>query len=642
MPEPRSRGLPNAPAGLAHAASSAGLAGLLVALALGLWDLVRVLRLPPHVSGPPGWLVFVAVSVGLGAVFVGGAMLVRSVLVRVLETRGMPSYVAVSLLDVLGLFTLGVVLADPRVLEGNQRVWAAGALAGLRVLLARIAESTHRRVVFASRAALAVACLLALEALQAKESFYLRYGVHLALAAAIAGILPAAAARLRTRHAVALAVACCALAAGSGLLLSTSTWARVGLFHKAKESRAWAALREPLGPRVVTEPPSAARSADLAPRSSRPLAAGSDVVLISIDGLRAERAGDLHATLAALGPHARFDHAVSPAPGTKESMAATARGRPVRALRWERAQGARGTILWRDPSPTLAHALVAAGYRAVTVPTSNVADPRIGVLSGFESIWVANYDARAHAGDRSPFTQRSVSAGQTIPLVLQVARQTQRPLCVWLHLMETHASYHLNPDTHGKIQAPFARYLQAIKETDARVAGLLREWTRIRGKRPLVAVFGDHGEEFGEHGGAYHASTVYAEQTRVAFVLAGQGVPAGRFPQPVATSSLPATLLELLGIAVPASMTEPSLVPALQRERAWPKLAVSAMYTAFGTLVTAYAGARYRYLHDPAHDIELLFDSRTDPLDKHDIAHENPAALAELRRLARTWDAASR
>ena len=38
----------------------------------------------------------------------------------------------------------------------------------------------------------------------------------------------------------------------------------------------------------------------------------------------------------------------------------------------------------------------------------------------------------------------------------------------------------------------------------------------------------DHGEEFGEHGGRYHGTTVYDEQVRVPLVVVGPGVRAGQ------------------------------------------------------------------------------------------------------------------
>ena len=50
-----------------------------------------------------------------------------------------------------------------------------------------------------------------------------------------------------------------------------------------------------------------------------------------------------------------------------------------------------------------------------------------------------------------------------------------------------------------------------------------------RARRPgaVIIVTADHGEEFGEHGGRYHGTTVYEEQVRVPLVVVGPGRRAG-------------------------------------------------------------------------------------------------------------------
>ena len=50
-----------------------------------------------------------------------------------------------------------------------------------------------------------------------------------------------------------------------------------------------------------------------------------------------------------------------------------------------------------------------------------------------------------------------------------------------------------------------------------------RARARARGRGAVVIVTADHGEEFGEHGGRYHGTTVYEEQVRVPLVVVGPG-----------------------------------------------------------------------------------------------------------------------
>ena len=80
----------------------------------------------------------------------------------------------------------------------------------------------------------------------------------------------------------------------------------------------------------------------------------------------------------------------------------------------------------------------------------------------------------------------------------------------------------------------------------------------VRQRRPhaVVIVSADHGEEFGEHGGRYHGTTVYEEQVRVPLMIsAGEGLPAGaRRTEPVQTIDLLPTVLNALDIPRPPRM----------------------------------------------------------------------------------------
>jgi hypothetical protein len=58
---------------------------------------------------------------------------------------------------------------------------------------------------------------------------------------------------------------------------------------------------------------------------------------------------------------------------------------------------------------------------------------------------------------------------------------------------------------------------------------------------------------------------------------------------------------------------------------------------AFGSSV-GYTFERYRLLVDPEHDIERLYDSVTDPLERNDLVPSEPALLASLRERARRFD----
>ncbi len=104
-----------------------------------------------------------------------------------------------------------------------------------------------------------------------------------------------------------------------------------------------------------------------------------------------------------------------------------------------------------------------------------------------------------------------------------------RPLFAVLHLVGTHAPYHVDP-----ARAPFQpydhvvtwagmpkllnAYKNAILEQDREIARALRAFvdrSDAAGRPWVVAFTSDHGEAFGEHGAIHHGQNLYDEQVRV-------------------------------------------------------------------------------------------------------------------------------
>ena len=89
-----------------------------------------------------------------------------------------------------------------------------------------------------------------------------------------------------------------------------------------------------------------------------------------------------------------------------------------------------------------------------------------------------------------------------------------------------------------------------------------------RGRRPLVVFTGDHGEEFRENGRLGHGSAVNTAQTHVPFVVAGEGVPRGRFDAPTSHVDVVPTLLSLLGDTTdPARYSDGMVAFGAKRDR---------------------------------------------------------------------------
>jgi hypothetical protein len=265
-----------------------------------------------------------------------------------------------------------------------------------------------------------------------------------------------------------------------------------------------------------------------------------DILLITVDALRADHVGAYgypRQTTPAIDKLARegtlFLHAYCPTPHTSYSVASLMTGKNLHPLL---SQG-----LAAD-SDTLAGLLRIYGYRTAAfyppavffIDEHHFAPFRDRRLDfEFARIEFAGADERVAAVRNYLGTQ-----------------PREQRLFLWVHLFEPHEPYVAHP------RYPFGdrdvdRYDSEVAFADAAIGGIV---DLVRGQRPetVVVVSADHGEEFGDHRGLYHGTTVYEEQVRVPLVVAGGGVPAGRrVESPVQTIDLLPTVLAALDIPRP-------------------------------------------------------------------------------------------
>jgi hypothetical protein len=513
------------------------------------------------------------------------------------------------------------------------RLWLGAALivCGASLCL-QLAPRLPPRLTLCARVALVCAALALDQLLSVRRYPWIHLAADVAGAAAFLALIRPLLARAPVLLPRALAVLALAAVAGAPALASASMWARGSLYGRSTHARVHAlVLGEILRPGAPAEPPvcaaGAAACAGFVPDPTSALsgsARGADLLLLSLDGLRWDHAHALAALWAELGPHVSFRHAWSPAPRTTYALSALFRGRPLRQVPLAR-RGGQDVV---GDGDTLATVLARAGYRTLHASTHQYLAGQNGVAHGFEQL----ADARLFD------VQRHIPSGPALARVLAAAGTTQAPVAAWVHAMETHAPYR----AHGRKQGDSpAGLLRAAGALGGEFASFVRAFRRARGQRPLVvAVFADHGEEFGEHGDRHHASTVYAEQVRVTFALAAPSLPARAVDAPVSMAALPATLFDLLGIERPCTFTVESLLGCIADAQRCPQLAVSELMPRArgGPKITGYAGASRRLLKDDAHHVLQLFDSRRDPYERDDLAEQDAPAADAMLRAARAWD----
>jgi choline-sulfatase len=290
----------------------------------------------------------------------------------------------------------------------------------------------------------------------------------------------------------------------------------------------------------------------IAPAPAGHTASAPNVLLVTIDTLRADHVGAYGAAFAdtktidrLAREGVRLEDAVVHVPQTRPSHACLMTGR----LPYE--TGIRDNYSPPLPAslPTIASVLATAGWdTAAFVGAYPVSRPS-GLDHGF-----ARYDDPFAAGDattREARTERR--AGEVVDHALTwLARARSKPFFAWVHLFDPHAPY----EPPAPYRARFSKRLYdgEVAYADAQV-GRLVAWLDARGLRgrTLVVVTSDHGEGLGDHGEAEHMFFVYDSTLRVPLVLSWPGklpsgsVVSGQFRE----VDLMPTVLELAGVAAP-------------------------------------------------------------------------------------------
>jgi len=346
-----------------------------------------------------------------------------------------------------------------------------------------------------------------------------------------------------------------------------------------------------------------------------------DLLLVTIDALRADHLGAYgygRPTSPAIDELARqgvvFERAYTATPQTSYAVASLLTGKYVRSL----------FRLDQPPSnETLAHMLRERGMHTAAFFTDAV-------------FFIDRERFTAFEEDRFGFEYAKMHPVDARPRLDQVreylaARAPGDRLFVWVHFFEPHEPYVSQP-AHRFGDRDVDLYDGEIAETDSAVQGLVA-MMRARGREPIVVVTADHGEEFGDHGGRYHGSTLYEEQVRVPLVMRIPGVAPRRVATPVQTVDLVPTLLGLYGVPWSARVRGTDLRPLLFGRP------LSTRVFADGIGARMLIAGDEKLICDEEQGLCQLFDLAADPQERRNLADARGPRVAELRRTLSAWAA---
>jgi hypothetical protein len=300
-----------------------------------------------------------------------------------------------------------------------------------------------------------------------------------------------------------------------------------------------------------------------------------DVVVITLDGVRADRAGQMPAfrDLAAKG--VTFEWAFAPSNGPRRSLAAIATGLAANRI--------------ADPRRiSFVERLRSAGYTtAVFAPTGDVP------ARGFD------HDVRVRD-----------SATLVAALTSWLATPRTQPRFAWLDLADAR---------------DIMPYERALATTDALLARVLSSLPPA-----IVVVTAAHGIGLGEHGQASFGVGLYDSQTHVPLAIFGPGVSRGRLDDTVSLVDLGPTIFELAGFEPPAGSGGDgrSLVPLMAGAHLPAPLAGVAPLAddrSIGVVV-----GRYKLIVTGG--TTEVYEVHVDPAERANLRALRTSPLVELRR----------
>jgi len=350
-------------------------------------------------------------------------------------------------------------------------------------------------------------------------------------------------------------------------------------------------------------------------RETPPVAQPPNIVLITIDTLRADRLrrGFTPAIDALADAGARFDNARSAVPLTLPSHVTIMTG----LLPTTHGVRDNGVVFTpQATSPTLARVFQQAGLRTAAFVGAYVLDRRFGLADGFDV-----YDDRIRRkADESVNLEAERRGSEVADAAISWLNQQSSRFFLWVHLYDPHAPY--EPPAEFASKAGGNAYDGEVAYADAQVARIV-DALRQRGfiDKTVIAVAGDHGEGLGEHGEHTHGMLAYDSTLRVPLVFSGAAAPKRIVTAPVSLSDVAATLRHAAGL--PPDGPSPNLLAPQLAER---DIYAETQYprAAGWHPLAVLAGERWKLIRSSETE---LYDLPTDPGEQKNVAGDHAGVV---------------
>jgi HEAT repeat protein len=219
---------------------------------------------------------------------------------------------------------------------------------------------------------------------------------------------------------------------------------------------------------------------------------------------------------------------------------------------------------------------------------------------------------------------------QVLTYIQEFRGSGQRKLFLWVHYFDVHEPYERHPGiSFGESKLDL--YDGEISYVDQSIGRLVAGASQLLGPTIFILT-SDHGEEFKEHGGYYHGSSLYDEQIRVPLLVGVPGVTPRVDRRPAQLVDVVPTVLSLLGQRIPESVRGRSLVPALIGRDEPDRPAFSEVHTKKMVRL-----GDWKLIHDYRRRTDELYHLSVDPRERTNLITRRPVEAARLRSRLNRW-----
>jgi arylsulfatase A-like enzyme len=305
-----------------------------------------------------------------------------------------------------------------------------------------------------------------------------------------------------------------------------------------------------------------------------------------------------------------FTRAYAPAPWTLPSRLSAITGLPAHEL-----GVSFDSQVYDHANPTLAERFRRRGYRTAAVISNSFLNVGTGVARGFDTFQQAQAAldvCRTAPGLMADTYWPWFSAAVCNWTASEVTRRGRAlmddstgPFFLMLNYMDAHDPYYVEPSC-GEPRG----YRAAIRCLDRNLAPIV-DWRSARSPT-VLAIVGDHGEQFGEHGLQRHGNSLYVQLLHVPLIVrSGNGADARQHTVPISIAALPSLIDDENRTSIDAGPVLGVLHPpaASNLPSEW-----SALDGAWHLIVRERGpAALYHLSTDPAETRNLISEGASDP-----------------------------